>query len=313
MPRAKSPVRKGMNDQRDRGRRKKHHKTRHGDDSNSQDEFVAWLKHEFTDETGQLLVEPSLSFDLKKFLQNSLDVNLSPDEKLRQLAIIWEFECSVTEQPKGWHILRRIYREALSYDDQWVYHYHSISISARTCWPVVGDSADEILTESLHACRQGLEIDPHHAELLTALGRTEFLMENETDALGSFEQAIESDPKYVWPAVYKADTLYELERWSDCIEACKAIDLSLLVNSSMWTAQTIKDQISSCQMLLGNRNEALAGFEGTLKLYEASPGLIGGAGYVAAAATSHLRDELYERVRAVLEREDMLYYLPDED
>ena len=88
MPRAKSPVRKGMNDQRDRGRRKKHHKTRHGDDSNSQDEFVAWLKHEFTDETGQLLVEPSLSFDLKKFLQNSLDVNLSPDEKLRQLAII---------------------------------------------------------------------------------------------------------------------------------------------------------------------------------------------------------------------------------
>lgn len=313
MPRTKSPARKGMNDQRDRGRRKKHHKSRHRDDTTSaQDEFVAWLKREFTDDSGELLVEPSLSFDLKQFLQNSLDVELGPDEKLRQLAILWEFECSVTPQPKGWHILRRVYREALKYDDQWVYLYHSFSISARECWPVVGDGAEEILAESLDACRRGLQIDPNHAELLTALGRTELLMDNFTDALESLEHALQSDPNNVWAAVNKVETLYELERWADCIEACEAINLSSLDNHRRSTPQSVKDMISSCQLLLGNREEALAGFEATLKQYEASPRLLD-AGCIVDAATTELRDELYERLIVVLERDDLLFWLPTED
>jgi len=129
---------RGMNTQKDRGRRKKDH--RPGRSKRSAHEtgldqftiFEKWLADEFLDESGAPIA-PSNSFGLKAFLQNTAKFDLAPDEKLRILAIHWEGDCASIAQPKGWNILKRIYREVLKYESTWATHFHSMSLSARAC------------------------------------------------------------------------------------------------------------------------------------------------------------------------------------
>lgn len=314
MPRAKSSVRKGMQDQRDRGRRKKHHKSqRCGGNGTKLEQFEAWLRDAMRDAVGDLVVRPSQSFPLKKYLQESLDIDMAPDEKLRQLAIFWEDECALMDQPKGWHILRWVYREAIRYDDQWPYHYHSVSISARCCAGFASDERveHELLMDSRSACLQGLAVSPNHAELLGALGKTEYLLRNREAALDALNESLAVDPHGVWPALWKAQTLYDLERWSESLAACKAVDLGFFDKHQAWRAATIKDQMASCLLHLGERKLALEGFLASLSLYEQSPGTLSESYYLAEAVAAGLDAELDSRVRLLFEAEDMLYALED--
>ena len=117
MPGRKSSVQRGMNDQRDRGRRKKPHKTRDcgSDDSNWDarlQQFCDWLESNYSSD-GNPSVAAVQALSLKRFLQSSPSLDVAPDEKLRQLAIFLEPECEILPQPKGWNVLRRVYEETI--------------------------------------------------------------------------------------------------------------------------------------------------------------------------------------------------------
>ena len=98
MPRRKSQVLRGSQDQRDRSRRKKHHKVRPApvDALSTGPEvsdwetrlcfFESWLESTFRKD-GKLTLENPQSLSLTRFLQTTPGVDIAADEKLRQLAI----------------------------------------------------------------------------------------------------------------------------------------------------------------------------------------------------------------------------------
>lgn len=324
MPRRKSPVRAGKLEQRDRGRRKKHHnhevrttseelRTRTNDDNwgKKLDYYQAWLRKEFPTDNAEL--QSSLaSMSLKQHLQTSLPVpiDIAPDERLRQLAIHWEYVCSIMPQPKGWKILKRFYEEALKYDDKWQYVYHSMSLSARTCanWldssdPDWEDRQNELLNEALNICNLGVFNCPTSSLLYTSRGRTKYDLGDVEESIVDSEKAMELDSKQMWAALYRAHALHDLKRWAEAVEAYEQVNVSFFDGGASWRGVLIKDQLACCLLNAGNRKRALELFNAAINSYEANPGLLVTPVYLIEAAQGELQSEIGERVMALLERD----------
>lgn len=247
MPGHGRSVRRGMQDQRDRGRRKKHHKpAKRVDDLRSATTSKNWeAKLQFFDEwlEEQARDDPLLTADrvssmsLTRFLQTSPDVDMAADEKLRRLAIHLEPECECMEQPKGWKVLRRIYREALKYDPQWPWHYHSMSISLTGCAETLNDEdpvRTHLFNESVDTCRAGIAVNPEISELFSTLGRSLYGLRQLDDAISAYERSLELDGRNMWAALYRAHSFHDLERWDDAVAAYEMVDLSFFDGIKSW-------------------------------------------------------------------------------
>ncbi len=310
-------VPRGMGDQRDRGRRKKHHKSRmepdseaiarsgHADSEEKLIYFDNWLADQYRTE-GELTLGPLGSFSLNRFLQASPDVDLAPDEKLRQLAIFLEPDCEVMNQPTGWNILKRIYNEALKYDCKWAFHYHSMSLSVQSCAIFLNDEdpvREQLLTESLQACDRGLSYNPQVGLLHSARGRTMFELHRTEDALEAYEQAIALEPSNMWAALYRAHCLHNLKRWNEAVQAYQAVNISFFDGTKSWRTVLMRDQLAICLLHSGQVDAALAEFENALHRYENNPGLLEFPQYLVEAANGALGNRIGTRVAKLLKSE----------
>ena len=310
MPERRSSVQRGMNDQRDRGRRKKHHKARTPTlDDSSWDarlqEFCNWLETNYStaDRPDVALVQ---TLSLKRFLQASPMLDMSPGEKLRQLAIFLEPECESLSQPKGWKVLRRIYQEAIKYDRGWPYHYHSMSLSLLSCSDGLEEEDDVrevLLNESLDVCRSGLATAGENASLYSTLGRTHYELRQLEEALDTYQTAVNLDPDYVWAVLYKAHCLHDLKRWSEAITAYEAVNISAFDGPKSWRGVLVRDQLAICRLYAGDESRAAAEFEAALYRYESNPGLLYSPQYLIEAANGVLDGRIGVRVDALLKSE----------
>ncbi len=318
-------MRAGKLTQSDRGRRKKHHNNsvstateelRTKTDSHNWESklvyYQNWLKEKFpTDDQKLLAALPNMS--LVRYLQTApaVSIDIAPSERLRQLAIHWEPVCAQMKQPKGWKILRRIYLEALKYDNTWENHYHSMALSARTCTRNLdrADPAVEVLLkESLEVCARGIFRLPDSAMLYTSRGRTNYELDILEDSIADSEKALELDSKQMWAALYLAHALHDLQRWKEAIKAYNYIDVNFFNGPAAWRGVLVKDQTASCYLYAGNRAHAMELFESALKSYEANPGLLWVPRYLIEAAQGELQAEIGRRVLKLLKREGLEYY-----
>lgn len=313
MPRHANAVRRGMQDQRDRGRRKRHHKPVKlaVDNLRCATTTESWeAKLQFFDEwlgeqshsTSLLTAERVSSMSLTRFLQISPDIDISPDEKLRRLAIHLEPDCEYMEQPKGWRILRRIYHEALKYDAQWPWHYHSMSISLTGCAEILDDQdpvRTDLFNESVDACRRGIAVSAESSELYSKLGRSLYELRLLDDAINACERAIELDSQNMWAALYRAHCFHDLERWDDAVAAYETVDVGFFEGFKSWRGVLARDQLAACRMHAGDLKGALVDFEAALHRYETNPGLLFSKQYLEEAASGPLREQLAERVRVL--------------
>ncbi|MBM81808.1 MAG: hypothetical protein CMJ78_14625 [Planctomycetaceae bacterium] len=313
MPGHANPVRRGLQDQRDRGRRKKHHKPEKlaAEDLRCATTPENWeAKLRFFDQwledqarkNSLMTAERVGSMSLTKFLQTSPDINMAPDQKLRRLAIHQEPDCMYLEQPKGWHVLRRIYRESLKYDDQWPWHYHSMAVSLTHCADTLNNEdpiRTELLNESLNVCREGIAVNPDISELYSNLGRSHYELRQLDEAIRAYERALELDGQNMWAAIYKAHCFHDLEQWNDAVAAHEAVDISFFDGIKSWRAVLMRDQLAACRMHVGDLEQALTDFEAALHRYEANPGLLESKQYLEEAAKGPLREQLADRVRAL--------------
>ena len=324
MPRRKSSVRAGKLDQRDRGRRKKHHncevwtteeelRTRTTPENWDQklDFFQAWLAKEFPTNNEEL-VGTIANMSLKQYLQDSPSIDVSPDERLRQLAIHWEPICAAMPQPKGWKILERFYREALKFDEQWSLIYHSMSLSIRDCAGRLRSDDPiqaQLLEESLKICSAGIFHSPKCALLYTSRGRTQYELRNLEASIVDAEKAIELDGGQMWAVLYRAHALHDLGRFADALKGYESVDISFFDGAASWRGVLVKDQKASCLMHLGERSQALSLFESALNSYEKNPGLLFSPQYLIEAAQGELKQELGGRVMNLLKQNDMIYWV----
>lgn len=299
---------RGMNDQRDRGRRKKDHKSdqpRHQNrNQNAWDEFELWLCEQFRDSSGNP-IQPNESFNLKRFLQNTIQVELSSDEKLRQLAIHWEYKCTLMEQPKGWLILKRIYEEAIRFDPSWHLNYHSLSLSARECAESVepdSDSWNTLLNDATDACMRGLAIDSSSSLLHLSMGRIHYEKSKFQEAIESFDAALSLDPTQMWAALFRAHSFHDLEAWQKAVSAYQSIDRSFFNGPKSWRAVLIRDQIADCLYHAGRHQESRESFLASIKQYEANRGLLFITRYLELACR-YFPEDCSQRTIALFERE----------
>lgn len=313
MPAHANSVRRGLQDQRDRGRRKKHHKPVNLPDDDLRSAttpenwesklkfFDDWLEKQ-TSENALMAAGRVSSMSLTRFLQESPDIDMAPDEKLRRLAIHLEPHCEYMDQPKGWHILRRIYRESLKYDANCHWQYHSMSVSLTGCAEIL-DHDDpvrrELFNEAANVCREGIALNPDISELYSQLGRAYYDLRQLDDAIGAYETALALDRRNMWAALYKAHCFHDLERWEEAVAAYEAVDISFFDGIKSWRGVLARDQLAACRMHAGDLEGALADFEAALHRYETNPGLLFSKQYLKEAATGPLREQLADRVHAL--------------
>lgn len=268
-------------------------------------QFCNWLETNYsTDDRPAVTLVQALS--LKRFLQSSPMLDLPPDEKIRQLAIFLEPECECLSQPKGWNILRRIYQEAIKYDRQWPYHYHSMSLSLLACSDHLKKEDDVrrvLLNESLDVCRSGLAAAGENASLYSTLGRTHYELRRLEEAFDAYQTAVNLEPDYVWAALYKAHCLHDLKRWSEAVAAYEAVDISSFDGPKSWRGVLLRDQLAICRLHSGDESSAVTEIEAALHRYESNPGLLYSPQYLIEAANGILDGRIGARVDALLKLE----------
>lgn len=214
MPR--SPILSGLRDQRNRAKLRGKIDRRHSCKSVSpEEELIAWLKQNSSIED----VSEVERLNLSKFLRNTGDIDLSPQERLRQLAIFLEPELSCRTQPRAWLALDRIYKQAIRLAPRDTCVHHSRALSAQECadgsWQK--DKAKDIkpiIDTAWCSAYKALSLSPKDARNLYLLGSLSYYHSTHPveEALEYFDDALEADETHQWALLYRAHCLQDLER-----------------------------------------------------------------------------------------------------
>jgi hypothetical protein len=258
-------------------------------------------------ELGHREIEALESLDLTKYLRETTHVDLTPTERLRKLAIALEVCLSMSDQPRGWLALERIYAAGRALDREDAEIEVSRAITAQACASCVDDRPElrrRMMLAGREAAGRAIELRPNDAAAHHVLGMLDYSFRHGSiaSALTCFERAVTLDPSFGWARLYRAHCLHDLERWPEAAEAYSDVDPSFFVGGRAWRYDLLREQRAWCLLQAGNREPALAEFLAILHRYEVQPEL---ARYqllreLTAAAEGPLRAELSDRLARLL-------------
>lgn len=307
MPR--SPILAGLRDQRNRAKLRGKLDRRHSFNSvHPGEELIAWLKQNASIED----VSEVEILNLSNFLRNTGDIDLTPQERLRQLAIFLEPELAWRTQPRAWLALDRIYKQAIRLAPEDAYVHHSRALSAQECadgsWRE--DNAQgikPIIDTAWRAAYKALSLSPKDAKNLYLLGALSY--DDSThpveEALEFFEDALAEDDTHQWALLYRAQCLQDQERWQEAYLAYSRVDASFFVRGWEWRYELLLEQRAYCLLQSGDIEGASNHFKELLSRWSADPSvaqdLMGN--YITEAVTGLLQDQLLEELMTLVERE----------
>lgn len=311
----RSPVLAGLTSQRDRAQlRGKLDRRERQDAPSTKDQLVAWLKATVSIQD----VSEAETLDLTDFLRNSGKFELSPEERLRQLAIFLEPDLLIP-QPRGWLALDRIYQQALRYAPNSVSVHHSRALSGKYCAECLSPNGDattyrRIMESAWYAANTAYQIESTDADVLYLLGSLSYIDSTRTvnESLTFFDEAIGNDSNHQWALLYRAHCLQDLERWADAAAAYDLVNPSYFVGPWVWRYELLLEQTAYCLLRSGGKEAALAQFKRLLNRWNANPELANGLMgiYITDAASGELRGHLWDDLSALVRRES-LGWLPD--
>jgi tetratricopeptide (TPR) repeat protein len=122
-------------------------------------------------------------------------------------------------------------------------------------WSAVGE-----LEKSYQALQCGLRRAPRYADLHHQMGLLQRGRHRPEESLEAFRSALEINPEYALARLDEADTLFQLERWSEAHEAyLKVLDTGL-------GSSDIHLHLGQLEQRLGHREEAERAFLEALRL-----------------------------------------------
>lgn len=197
------------------------------------DELRAWLTAELSVDD----VSEAETLDLTEFLRNTGQIDLPPDERLRQLAVFLEPDlCS--PQPRGWLALDRIYQQAIRIAPKSVWAHHSRALSAKYCAEGLSPNDDgatfrRILDSAWDAANTAYDLDSTDADVSYLMGSLYYIdpVRSVDEALEFFEESIEKDADHQWALLYRAHCLQDLERWTDATSAYDNVNPAYFVGA----------------------------------------------------------------------------------
>ncbi len=218
------------------------------------------------------------SLNLTSYLRETSHVDLTPTERLRMLAIALESGMSISEQPRGWLALERIYAAGRALDPDDAEIEISRAITAEACASLIPDRpeiARRMISVGRAAAERAIDLRPGDSRAPYALGMLDYSFGDGSieSALACFESAVLLDPSYGWARLYQAHCLHDLERWPEAALAYSEVDPSFLVGPIAWRYDLLREQRAWCLLQAGEREQALAEFLGLLHRYELQPRL----------------------------------------
>lgn len=244
--------------------------------------------------------------DLKIFLQDTVHIDMLPQERLKQLAIFLEPELSWSY--RAWLALDRVYKTALSItpDDHFVHHSRAISaqetaecleeINARKVWNTAWRSAYKAQT-----------LAPTDAHVQYTLGSLCYRDKSHSveEALQHFEAVLAEDKEHQWALLYRAHCLHDLEKWVEAYRAYSQVKASFFTSFRAWRYELLLEQKAYCLWKSGDLRGATLEFKRLLVRWSADPGLAKDllGQYIVEAATGSLSKELWADLSELVERE----------
>jgi len=301
MPR--SSVKTGLRDQRNRAQlRGKLDKPHSYHSLSPKKEMVLWLGNniEISD------VIEAEKVNLKSFLQDTVHLDLSPQERLRQLAIFLEPELSWSY--RAWLALDRIYTTALSLspDDQFV--HRSRAISAQESAEYLEDTqAKKIWDIAWRSAYKAQNLAPTDVNVQYTLGSLCYRDTTRSvgEALQYFEAALAEDDNHQWARLYRAHCLQDLGKWLDAYHVYSQVKAAFFTEFRAWRYDLLLEQKAYCLWQSGDLQGATKEFKKLLVRWSADPGLAKDlmGNYITEAATGNLSEQLLADLSELVERE----------
>jgi len=266
-------VRSGKIDQRSRATTRR--RGRSCEVMNSSDEFDSfdsWLEQFVCADFSPAQI------DLDAFLSGSSMFEISPEERLRLLAIQIESEVARLPSLSGWEALYRIYSRALEYapNDQFLFVSMSYSAHFLHLGSTVPKHEQKLSVMSEAFARKALELAPAFSDAFYALGIALYYKGEKESALEAFDEGLASKPGKeleAWLYLYHAHCLHDLERWEAALASYQSVNRSVFTGKKAWRADVLVEQQAHCLYMLDRVQEAGEAIERILCRYEKEPHL----------------------------------------
>jgi tetratricopeptide (TPR) repeat protein len=249
--------------------------------------------------------------DLEDYLRQTNCFSVPAVERLRQLAIFLERECSTGDPFQDWAVLRQVYdfgATIISTDDAL---WWSRGITATHLAEIESDPklADELFAEGEACCRKALELAPCNPGILYSLGINAYMNPHRTvsEAKQHFAAVLKCDPSHIMAQLYLGHCCQDEGAWREALDAYSHVDQQQLARDwPHWRTIKLQEQIALCYMKCGLRQEAVWRFQEVLSVYEAiEPDQVLELAFpdeLVEAATGELRADLYNRTKACVEK-----------
>lgn len=292
--------------------------------------FVPWPRKESCDFVDKGLLEylqqefgsanPVPDFtglDLEGYLQRTAGFSLSAVERLRQLAIFLERECSTGYPAKDWAVLRRVYDFGATINPSDHALWWSRGITATHLAEIQSDPrladprlAEELFAEGEAACRKALELAPGNAGILYSLGFNAYLNPRRKvgEAREWFTAALGKEPGHVMARLYLGHCCQDDGEWQEALDVYSGVDQEQLARDwPRWRTVKLREQIAFCCLKCGLRDESILRFQEVLSEYATieSDQLweLAAPDELVEVATGVLRAELHDRTKACIEKD----------
>lgn len=256
-------------------------------------------------------IDPS-SFDEGQFLEVTTALDATPAERLRQLAI-W---CASEWPPENlaeWQRVDALYRRAAQHAPTAPEIFHSRGLSAQETWERTQAPADreQLFEISRAAYEAALGRAPNDPEVLISMGLLYYFADSPGTGTGDewFFPALAADPQSSRARLYLAHTRQDRGDCKGALELYSQIDRDRLAKELQpWRVTKLDEQIATCHLRLGHREQALSLFRALVAAYERAPAgdlpddLLGYPDDLVQAATTELATELNQRVRQLVAR-----------
>lgn len=269
--------------------------------------FDDWLPSFFeglaADAPDGLNAEDLQNISVKKYLQASAEIEMPADDRLRFLAIGIEEAIEYIDvliDPYGkWLAADRIFNEAIRVDPDYGPHHSSRGLSAHyMLHHKMGDKQrSELVAVAKSASLRGTELDPS-CKAFSIAGQCHY-QDDTTKSLELYEDALQLDSDALWPLLFRAHCLHDLERYAEAKAAYGQVPLGRLTGSRSWRLEALRNQLAACQLHLGELTEARAAFEAILNRYESQPHLAAGTPMRYLREAAEVWPELAPRIDAV--------------
>jgi len=231
--------------------------------------------------------------NLDQYLRDTGDIDLSAEERLRQLAIQLEGTLFFENTTRNWVALNRVYEAAirLAPRDELLFASQGVSASNMAVLANPDKEAEVIATlnETAHsALSRAADLAPFDDQIAYAQGHALYMdrTRDQADALAHFDRAIRLNPEHAWARLYRAHCLHDLGRWQDAVDAYSTVPMNEFDGPPSWRMHLLVEQRALCRLNAGDRDGALRDFEVILERYEKQPHLAacGDLAYIREAA-----------------------------